>query len=41
MEKLDEIAISAINIYRGENGGAYVFGSPNTEIQGLQIRCWY
>ena len=33
--------ISAINIYRGENGGAYVFGSPNTEIQGLQIRCWY
>ena len=33
--------ISAINIYRGENGGTYVFGSPNTEIQGLQIRCWY
>lgn len=33
--------ISAINIYRGENGGTYVFGSPNTEIGDLQIRCWY
>ena len=33
--------ISAINIYRGENGGTYVFGSPNTEIRDLQIRCWY
>lgn len=33
--------ISAINIYRGENGCTYVFGSPNTEIRDLQIRCWY
>ena len=33
--------ISTINIYRGENGAAYIFGSPNTGIQDLQIRCWY
>lgn len=30
---------AAISVYVG-NGGAYVFGAPNTVINGLRIRYW-